>query len=87
MKQSMEKAYLIISLLLLLFIPNHLSGQTIEFVSNINTPGEPHGIFVSDNYAYIADRDSGLQVVNISDLQNPFIVFHSIQFPDAGDFR
>jgi hypothetical protein len=84
MKRKMEKAYLIISLLFVCFIPTHLSGQTIEFISNINTPGDPYGIFVSGNYAYIADGDSGLQVVNISDLQNLFIV-SSFQTPGISD--
>ncbi len=84
MKQSMKKAVFIICLLLPFLIPAHLSGQTIEFVSSINTPGDPHGIYISGNYAYIADRDSGLQVVNISDPQNPIIV-SSFQTPGLSD--
>lgn len=32
----------------------------------IDTPGSAHGVFVSENYAYIADRYEGLRVIDIS---------------------
>lgn len=30
------------------------------FVANIDTPGEANGVYVSGNYAYVADGDGGL---------------------------
>ena len=37
------------------------------------TPGAASDIFVSGDYAYVADRAMGLQVVNVSDKLNPVI--------------
>ncbi|MCK4642096.1 hypothetical protein KAU32_00530 [bacterium] len=36
-----------------------------------NTPDYAHGVYVSGNYAYVADADSGLQIINISDPSAP----------------
>jgi len=81
MRRNMKRAYFTISLLLILSIPTHLPGQTIDFISSINTPGDPHGIFISGDYVYIADGDSGLQVIYINDPQNPVIISN---FPTPG---
>ncbi|MEC4883377.1 MAG: DUF4347 domain-containing protein [Scytonema sp. PMC 1070.18] len=42
-------------------------------VQNLDTPGNAEGIVVEGNYAYIADAGSGLQIINISDPNNPII--------------
>lgn len=39
-----------------------------------DTPGTAKDIHVSDNYAYVADLDAGLQIIDISDPVNPGIV-------------
>jgi len=47
-----------------------LAVQLIE-VGFIDELGSPHDIFVSGNYAYIADSFNGLRVVDVSDPANP----------------
>ncbi|MEX2739716.1 MAG: LVIVD repeat-containing protein [Candidatus Wukongarchaeota archaeon] len=47
-----------------LFNPTPLTGF-------YDTPGEARGVFVSGDYAYVADWGSGLQVVDISDPTHP----------------
>jgi hypothetical protein len=55
-----------------LIILNRSSGAMI---SELDLPGEANKIKVHGNYAYIACRQEGLQVVNISDVQNPALVY------------
>ncbi len=43
-------------------------------ISSINTPGRAKGVDVTGQYAYIADGDSGLTIVNVADPYNPNIV-------------
>jgi hypothetical protein len=47
------------------------SSGVVEFVGSYDTPDVAMGVFVSGNYAYIADFNSGLQVINISNPSNP----------------
>jgi hypothetical protein len=41
------------------------------WVSSYNTPGEAYGVFVKDNYAYVADNTSVLRIIDVSDPANP----------------
>jgi hypothetical protein len=40
-------------------------------IGSYDTPGEAFGVYVSGNFAYVADRDSGLRVIDISNPKNP----------------
>jgi len=46
-----------------------------------NTPGYSYGVYVQDGYAYLADGDSGLQIVDIADPAKPKII-GSVNTPD-----
>jgi len=39
-----------------------------------DTPGDAKGVFVSGNYAYVANGSAGLRVIDISDPSSPFEV-------------
>jgi hypothetical protein len=41
------------------------------FKGSYETPGSSDGVAVSENYAYVADGASGLQIIDISDPSNP----------------
>jgi len=45
-----------------------------SIIGNCNTPGQANSIFVDGDYAYIADFENGLQIINIIDKENPKIV-------------
>jgi len=45
-----------------------------QYLGYGNTPGNSEGIWVDDNYAYVADTNMGLQIFDISDSANPVIV-------------
>ncbi len=49
------------------------SGQSFEFVGSIATPAGANAVLVSGSYAYIANSDSGLQIIDISNPANPTI--------------
>ena len=42
-------------------------------VGSYDTPGQAVGVQVVGNYAYVADGDSGLQIIDISNPQNPIL--------------
>lgn len=44
---------------------------TVEFVGSYDTPHHAVDVFVSGDYAYVADVWSGLQIINISNPSNP----------------
>jgi len=46
-------------------------AQNVEFVASYDTPGSALGVFVSGQLAYVADSDSGLFILDISDPSNP----------------
>jgi hypothetical protein len=54
-------------------IPAWLTSRTPNptFIGSYNTPGWAMGVAVSRNYAYVADYESGLLVIDISDPSNP----------------
>ena len=43
----------------------------VGYESFVETPGQAHGVFVDDDYAYVADGDQGLQIIDVSDKSNP----------------
>ena len=45
--------------------------REIREVGHYNTPGLAHRVFVLGSYAFVADRQSGLQIVDISDPAEP----------------
>lgn len=55
-----------------LYIADKNNGN---FISETNTPGRALEVKVVGNYAYIADKETGLQVINISDIENPELIY------------
>lgn len=55
-----------------LYIADKNSGNII---SETDTQGEALAVKVVDNYAYIAAKEEGLQVIDISDIENPELVY------------
>lgn len=51
--------------------PTQTSGVELTEVGLNDELGSPHDIFVSGNYAYIADSFNGMRVVDVSDPANP----------------
>ena len=45
-------------------------------VGSVHTDGNAYGVAVAGDYAYVADYDKGLQVINIANSTNPQIVGH-----------
>lgn len=56
-----------------LYIADRNSGNII---SETDTPGEALAVKVVDNYVYIANKYTGLQVIDISDKENPALIFN-----------
>lgn len=55
-----------------LYIADVNNGDTISVA---DTPGRALAVKVVGDYAYIADREAGLQVIDISDVENPELVY------------
>lgn len=51
-----------------------LPKGNIELLGRLDTPGEAMGVVIKDDIAYIADGSSGLQIANVSNPYNPFII-------------
>jgi len=45
----------------------------VSIIGDCNTLGEASSVFVDGDYAYIADYNSGLQIINVADKENPKI--------------
>jgi hypothetical protein len=60
-----------IALLLMILATAIVSAQQIEYVGEHITPSYAEGVFVRDNYAYLAVGSIGLQIIDISDPTNP----------------
>ncbi|HEY2292505.1 MAG TPA: Ig-like domain-containing protein [Thermoanaerobaculia bacterium] len=56
-------------------------------LSSINIPGFPNGVAVAGNYAYVAAGATGLQVVDVTNLQAPFLVGAADTPGNANDVR
>ena len=50
------------------------AGNRRAIIGSVNTPNEAKGVEVIGNKAYVADSESGLQVVDISNPTNPKII-------------
>ena len=81
-KKSIKINILLVILLISIFIliptkeknPNELVNTQpprISLVYYDNTTGDASGVYVSGDYAYVADSASGLAVIDISDPTNP----------------
>ncbi|MFC1800169.1 FlgD immunoglobulin-like domain containing protein [Candidatus Eisenbacteria bacterium] len=46
----------------------------IELAGSCDTPGDARGIAISGDYVYVADLTSGLQLIDVSDPEDPAIV-------------
>ncbi|NGX42638.1 MAG: Serine/threonine-protein kinase PrkC [Chlamydiae bacterium] len=57
----------------MMFLPHSVKGQSLcpQVVGSYNTPGWSYNVALSGNYAYVADRDSGLQIIDVSNVTNP----------------
>ncbi|MBI5208135.1 MAG: PKD domain-containing protein [Candidatus Firestonebacteria bacterium] len=44
-----------------------------KLIGNVDTPGQANSVYLSGNYAYVADGWAGLQIVNISNTANLYI--------------
>lgn len=49
-------------------------AQNIEYIGSFGTPDEAYGVFVENNYAYVADYDSGLLIIDISNPASPSLI-------------
>ena len=76
-------ALIIVSIFLLIFytLPSTIKvdyepAEEImgDYVKTFDTPGEANNIFVEKNYAYIADGDRGLQIIDVSPIEDTCIV-------------
>ncbi|KJR42739.1 LVIVD repeat protein [Candidatus Magnetoovum chiemensis] len=72
---------LFLSLILITFccLPQKVSALAWKGV--LDTPGAAFGVYVVGDYAYVADEEGGLQVINISDPQSPKST-GSVETPD-----
>lgn len=57
--------------------------HTFEIVSVCNLPGYSRGIDISGDFAYIANGQGGLQIINISDPESTYIVGEYLTKRDA----
>jgi hypothetical protein len=87
---SANRVSLILVLFLGVFLPRTdlLKSQdcmdyshTLHLVGGVDTPGSAEGVAVSGSHAYVADGDSGLQVVDVIDPQSP-VIAGSVDTPD-----
>ena len=55
--------------------PKNAGAQVCpQFAGSYDTPSSALGVVVSGNYAYVADYASGLQIIDVSNVTNPFRV-------------
>ena len=58
-----------------LVLAGSASGQCVpSILGSVDTPGLAFGVAVSGAVAYVADFESGLQVIDVSDPANPVIL-------------
>jgi hypothetical protein len=51
-------------------------------VKSVDTPGYASGVYVSDGYAFVADMDSGLQIIDVEPPESAYIV-KTVGTPDS----
>jgi LVIVD repeat len=71
-RSSLYRAPLFIALFSIL-VPGRLVALDLDLmrVGGYDTSGTAFGVAVSGNYAYVADADAGLQVIDINNPANP----------------
>ncbi|MBI4651111.1 S8 family serine peptidase [Candidatus Desantisbacteria bacterium] len=62
----------------------YIGNGGLRKINDLDTPGFTFGVYVSGNYAYVADGISGLQIIDISDPNNLNIV-GSVDTPGIAD--
>lgn len=67
----MKRICLILLVALLFIYVGDIFAQNVEFIGQCDTPGSASDVFVQGDYAYIADRNSGLQIIKVSNPQTP----------------
>ncbi|NGX43821.1 MAG: hypothetical protein K940chlam7_02126, partial [Chlamydiae bacterium] len=57
----------------MMFLPESVKGQSLcpQLAGTYDTTGWASGVAVSSNYAYVADQNSGLQIIDVSNVTNP----------------
>jgi len=55
-------------------IPATLLFGQLQYVGSYDTPGNPRGVVVISNHAFVADYTYGLQIVNVSNPASPVLV-------------
>ncbi len=55
-------------------IVEHTYAEGPTIVGSVDTPGTAYGVYVTDSYAYVADDDGGLQVIDVTNPESPVIV-------------
>jgi hypothetical protein len=55
---------------------NNSASNSLKIIriSSLKLPSVPVGLYIEDNYCYVADLDSGLQIIDVSDINNPKLV-------------
>ncbi len=61
---------LLLAILCLLFAGSAFA-QNVEFIGNYDTPGDAYDVFVDSIYAYVADGEFGIQIIDVSESINP----------------
>ena len=57
-------------------------GEYLHLVGSVDTPGHAYGVAISCSYAYVADWESGLHVIDVSTPSSPQLVC-SVDTPDC----
>jgi len=58
--------------------------DSAQIVKTVDMPQMPHGVHVSNGYAYVADWSSGLQIVDIDPIESAYII-GSVDFQNLAD--
>ena len=70
---------MVMALVLTVGSTNAQESENVELVGSYDTPGDAFDVFVAGNLAYVAQRWSGLSVIDVSDPENPDeIVFYDM---------
>lgn len=71
----MKRKEVVLMIMIALIMNNFglLSANPTEggLISHQDTLGYAQAVYVSENYAYVADREAGLAIIDISDPTNP----------------
>ena len=67
----MRISRIIIITIFILFAAQSSFAQNVEYVGSCNTPGGAYHVFILGNYAYVAKRSYGIQIIDISNPASP----------------